>query len=80
MKIEIEQAYNGYIVNIPPQDMFWINNSKHNSIGYIKELCTEYLRLEFQDQMKKSLDNPKNNTCDWFFFVIIFLLLLFMDS
>lgn len=23
-----------------------------------------YLRLELQDQMKKSFDNPKNNTCD----------------
>jgi len=103
MKIEIEQAYNGYIVNIPPQDeneigkkfvvqessmsdeifsdslerfdafeklvntlqdIFGVNNSKHNSVGYVQGLCSEHLRLELQDQMKKSLENPKNNNGD----------------
>ena len=37
------------------QDIFGINNSKHNSIGYINGLCSEHLRLEIQEQMKNSL-------------------------
>ena len=43
------------------QEIFGLNNSKHNSIGYINDICSEDKRWEFQEQMKKSLENPKND-------------------
>ena len=46
------------------QDIFGINNSKHNTIGYINDICSEHMRWEFQHQMKQSLEHPKNDLGD----------------
>ena len=46
------------------QEIFGVNNSKHNTIGYINDICSEDKRWEFQQQMKESLENPKNDLGD----------------
>ena len=46
------------------QDILGINNSKHNTIGYINDICSEHMRWEFQQEMEKSLKNPKNDLGD----------------
>lgn len=46
------------------QEIFGINNSKHNTIGYINDICSEHMRWEFQEQMEQSLENPKNDLGD----------------
>ena len=104
MKIEIEQADNGYIIVIPKneyegddverkiviqekeeyplddtnmneykafndlvehlQEIFSINNTKHNKIGYITGLCSEYDRWDILQTMEESLKNPRSATGD----------------
>ena len=46
------------------QDIFYVHNSKHNTIGYLQGLCSESMRWEFKEQMDKSLENPKNDCGD----------------
>lgn len=46
------------------QEIFGVNNSKHNTIGYINDICSEHMRWEFKQQMKQSLENPKNDLGD----------------
>ena len=46
------------------QEIFGVNNSKHNTIGYINDICSENKRWKFQQQMKQSLENPKNDLGD----------------
>ena len=46
------------------QEIFGVNNSKHNTIGYINDICSEHMRWEFQQQMEQSLENPKNDLGD----------------
>jgi UDP-glucose 4-epimerase len=45
-------------------EIFGVNNSKHNTIGYINDICSEDMRWELQQQMKQSLENPKNDLSD----------------
>ncbi len=46
------------------QDIFEINNSKHNKVGFLCGICSEDKRWEFDNEMKKSLLNPKNDNGD----------------
>jgi len=46
------------------QDIFGVDNSKHNTIGYINDICSEHMRWQFQQQMKQSLEDPKNDLGD----------------
>ena len=46
------------------QEIFGVNNSKHNTIGYINDIYSEHMRWEFKQQMKQSLENPKNDLGD----------------
>ncbi len=46
------------------QDIFGVNNSKHNTIGYINAICSEHRRWDFLHEMEKSLENPKNDCGD----------------
>ncbi|WP_368029920.1 hypothetical protein [Arcobacter sp. s6] len=46
------------------QEIFGLNNSKHNSVGYINDICSEDKRWDFQEQIKQSLKNPKNDLGD----------------
>ncbi len=45
-------------------DFFGVQNSKHNSIGYISGLCSEYERYNIVEIMDKSLEDPKNDLGD----------------
>ena len=45
-------------------DLFGVQNSKHNTIGYINGLCSEYKRYDIIEVMEKSLENPKNDLGD----------------
>lgn len=45
-------------------EYFGVNNTKHNTIAYISGLCSEYDRYDIKEVMKKSLENPKNDTGD----------------
>jgi len=36
------------------QEILGVNNSKHNTIGYINDICSEHMRWEFQQQMEES--------------------------
>jgi len=56
------QAFNDLVEYL--QEIFFISNSKHNKIGYITGLCSEYERWNIQEEMQKSLINPKNNLGD----------------
>ncbi len=53
------QAFSDLIDHLA--DFFGIQNSKHNTIGYINGLCSEYERYEIMEVMGKSLENTKNN-------------------
>ena len=46
------------------QEILGVYNSKHNTIGYINDICSEHMRWELQQQMKQSLENPKNDLGD----------------
>jgi len=46
------------------EDFFGVNNSKHNKIGYVSGICSEYIRWELLETMEKSLNNPKNDLGD----------------
>ena len=56
------QAFNDLVEQL--QGIFYVSNSKHNEIGYITGLCSEYERWDIQEAMQKSLLNPKNNLGD----------------
>ena len=45
-------------------DLFGVQNSKHNTIGYINGLCSEYERYDIMEVMEKSLEHPKNDLGD----------------
>ena len=45
-------------------DLFGVQNSKHNTIGYINGLCSEYERYDIMEIMEKSLEDPKNDLGD----------------
>lgn len=45
-------------------EYFGVINSKHNTIGCIHGLCSEYDRYEIMEVMEKSLEHPKNDTGD----------------
>ena len=46
------------------QEVFGIENTKHNKIGYINGLCSEDKRWEINEEMQESLKNPKNDLGD----------------
>ena len=56
------QAFNDLVEQL--QEIFFISNSKHNEIGYITGLCSEYERWDIQKTMQKSLLNSKNDLGD----------------
>lgn len=77
MKLEIEAVSNGYVITIPKNefeaftelinhlaDFFGVQNSKHNTIGYINGLCSEYERYDIIKVMEKSLKDPRNDLGD----------------
>jgi len=45
-------------------DFFGVQNSKHNTIGYINGLCSEYKRYDIMEMMERSLEHPKNDLGD----------------
>lgn len=46
------------------QEVFGIENTKHNKIGYINGLCSEDKRWDIKRTMEESLRNPKNDLGD----------------
>ncbi len=56
------QAFNHLVEHL--QEIFFINNSKHNKIGYITGLSSEYDRWDILETMEVSLKNPRNATGD----------------
>ena len=56
------QAFSDLIDHLA--DLFGVQNSKHNSIGYINGLCSEYERYNIMEVTEKSLENPKNDLGD----------------
>ncbi|MBA1420548.1 MAG: hypothetical protein FAF03_06735 [Epsilonproteobacteria bacterium] len=56
------QAFVGLIDQLA--EYFGVNNTKHNTVGYISGLCSEYDRYDIKEMMEKSLENPRNNTGD----------------
>ena len=56
------QAFSALVEQL--QDVFYVNNSKHNKIGYITGLCSEDKRWDYLELMKESLKNPKNDNGD----------------
>ena len=61
-KKEEFECFRNLVSNL--QEIFGVNNSKHNTIGYINDICSENKRWEFKQQMKQSLENPKNDLGD----------------
>ena len=55
-------SFNNLVENL--QEIFGIYNSKHNTVGFISGICSEDKRWEFNQQMKESLKNPKNDLGD----------------
>jgi len=45
-------------------ELFGVQNSKHNKIGFINGLCSEDQRWEIIEIMEKSLDQSKNDLGD----------------
>ena len=45
-------------------ELFGVQNSKHNKIGFINGLCSEDQRWEIIEMMEKSLEQPKNDLGD----------------
>ncbi len=56
------QAFNNLVKHL--QEIFFIHNSKHNKIGYITGLCSEYDRWDILQTMEESLKNPRSDTGD----------------
>jgi hypothetical protein len=56
------QTFNDLVEQL--QEIFYVDNSKHNEIGYITGLCSESERWVIHQTMKKSLKNPKNDLGD----------------
>ena len=56
------QAFNNLVEQL--QEIFFINNSKHNKVGYITGLCSEYDRWDILQSMEESLKNPRNDMGD----------------
>jgi len=56
------QAFNDLVEHL--QEIFFVNNSKYNKIGYITGLCSEYDRWDILQTMKESLKNPRSDTGD----------------
>jgi len=56
------QAFHELVLQL--QDFFDVNNSKHNTVGYVSGVCSESIRWEILDTMEKSLNNPKNDLGD----------------
>ena len=46
------------------QEVFGIENTKHNQIGYINGLCSENKRWDIKRTMEEYLENPKNDLGD----------------
>ncbi len=46
------------------QEILGVYNSKHNTVGYVNGLCSENIRWDIHEEMKKSLKNPKNDNGD----------------
>jgi len=46
------------------QEVFGIENTKHNKIGYINGLCSEDKRWDIKRTMEESLENPKKDLGD----------------
>ena len=61
-KIDEFRAFQELVLHL--QDFFGIMNSKHNKIGYVSGVCSEDMRWEIHETMKKSLENPKNDLGD----------------
>ena len=61
-KNEEFECFRNLVSNL--QEILGIYNSKHNTIGYINDICSEDMRCEFHQQMKQSLENPKNDLGD----------------
>lgn len=55
-------AFNTLVENI--QDILGVYNSKHHTVGFISGVCSEDKRWEFNEQIKESLNNPKNDLGD----------------
>ena len=45
-------------------EYFGVHNTKHNTVGYITGLCSEYERFNIMEVMEKSLENPRSDTGD----------------
>jgi len=56
------KAFNDLVEQL--QEILYINNSKHNKIGYITGICSESERWNIHEMMKQSLKNPKNDLGD----------------
>jgi len=56
------QAFHELVLQL--QDFFDVNNSKHNTVGYVSGVCSESIRWEILDTMEKSLEDPKNDLGD----------------
>jgi hypothetical protein len=61
-KKEEFECFRNLVSNL--QEIFGVDNSKHNTIGYINDICSEDMRWQIQQQMKQSLENPKNDLGD----------------
>jgi hypothetical protein len=56
------EAFTKLVDNL--SELFGVHNSKHNTIGHINGVCSEYERYDIIEVMEKSLENPKNDTGD----------------
>jgi len=56
------QAFNELVEHL--QEIFSVENSKYNKIGYITGLCSEYDRWDILQAMTESLKNPRSDTGD----------------
>lgn len=56
------QAFHELVENL--QEIFSIDNSKYNKIGYITGICSEYDRWDILQTMEESLKNPRSDTGD----------------
>ena len=60
-KIEFK-SFTNLVENL--QEILGINNSKHNTIGYVNGICSEHIRWDIYEQMEESLKSPKNDNGD----------------
>jgi hypothetical protein len=61
-KISTLKAFNKLVFQL--QEEFCVHNSKYNEIGYISGLCSEHERWSINEEMAKSLKNPRNSYDD----------------